>query len=173
MKRFMLMAFLSTYFLISCENTPQPADICDEDAQWAKAIRNGDEVCLPELNISYFFSNTPNAIITFQAGGLVDKEILADFSVPEEGVTLQTKYSLKEGSLFGADPLVEGSISFLTFDPPTPIKAGCIAGTFSLKSGGPNAPASFEYTNGRFAFFKRTVQEDDRSTPENTGCTPF
>lgn len=170
---FFFLIFVSGTVFFSCEDTPQPASPCDEDAAWAKALRNGEELCLPELSVTYFFPNTPNAIIVFQAGNLVDKEILADFAIPEEGIKLNTPYPLKQGTLFGADPLVEGSISFLTFDPPTPTKAGCIAGRFSLKSGGPNAPVSFEYTDGRFAFFKGTVQEDDRSTPQSTGCTPF
>lgn len=159
-------------FNVACEEQPTPIEPCN-DNQWATATKNGEEVCLGEAEAIYFNPNTANAIIVFTAGNeqTGDREINAEFSIPIDGIALNTPYPIKSGKLFGADPITSGSITFLVFDPPAQGKVGCIAGTFSLTAGTPNGPVTFEYTNGKFVYNKGTVYEEDNLG--DTGCNPF
>ncbi|MFZ1806212.1 MAG: hypothetical protein WAU36_03265 [Cyclobacteriaceae bacterium] len=171
---FLIILFITSTLLlhVSCEEEPAPIAPCN-DNQWATATKNGEEVCLGELAVSYFNPNTANALITFNAGNELTgaREIDAEFSIPTDGIALNTAYPLKSGSLYGADPIRSGTITFLVFDPPAQGKVGCIAGTFSLTAGSPNGPATFEYTNGKFVYNKGTVYEEDNL--RDTGCNPF
>lgn len=171
---FLLILFtVSTLFInVACEEEHSPVSPCDDD-QWATATKNGEEVCLAELQVSYFHPNTRSAVIVFTAGNEVsgDREINAEFTIPVDGITLNTPYPIKSGDLYGADPITSGTITFLVFDPPAQSKAGCIAGTFSLTAGTPNGPATFEYTNGRFVYYKGTVYEEDNIS--GNSCNPF
>ncbi len=156
--------------VVACEETPTPVDPCN-DGKWATALKNGTEVCFPEISVTYFFPNTKNAVIIFDAGQLLMDEINAEFSIPVEGIELNRDYPLKEGKLSGADPFTEGKINFLLFDMPDQSKNGCIAGTFSLKANNPNAPASFEFTDGKFLYFMGVVNQDNQD--DGSGCNPF
>ena len=86
--------------------------------------------------------------------------------------TARTHFSLLEGEFFGADPITEGSLTLLVVDPPAQGKAGCFAGTFNLKSQS-GGITTFDYTNGRFVYYRGTVSQSDFGNAENTGCNPF
>ncbi|HNP19685.1 MAG TPA: hypothetical protein PKL31_14705 [Fulvivirga sp.] len=163
--------YLGLFSLImACQESPIPVDPCN-DGQWATALKNGTEVCFPEISVTYFFPNTKNAVIIFDAGQLLMDEINAEFSIPVEGIELNKDYPLKEGKISGADPFTEGKINFILFDMPGQSKSGCIAGTFSLKANSPNAPASFEFTEGKFVYFRSAMSQENRDS--GTGCNPF
>ena len=155
---------------LSCEKEPNPLGPCDDNT-WAKVKKNGNDACLSEVDILYYNANTDVATIGFTAGNELSgaRELKADFAIPVEGLALNTPYPLKEGSIYGADSLTEGSITLLVFDPPAQGKAGCIAGTFELKANGPNAPVPYEYTGGQFIYFKSASQE----IVPGAACNPF
>ncbi|MEZ4945600.1 MAG: hypothetical protein R2804_08740 [Cyclobacteriaceae bacterium] len=157
---------------VACEEEPAPLEPCD-DSQWATATKNGDEVCLGQTEVNYFNPNTNSAKIVFTAGNemIGAREIDAEFSIPVDGIVLNTAYPLSSGKLYGADPITSGTITFLVFDPPAQGKEGCIAGTFSLTAGSPNGPATFTYTNGKFVYFKGTVYVEDNIS--DNSCNPF
>jgi hypothetical protein len=158
----------------ACEKKTEPAGPCDDD-QWATAVRNGEARCLGEVEVTYWFPNTESAKIIMTAGNemIGAREIDVEFSIPVEGLMLNTPYPVLEGKILGADQITEGSITFLVFDLPAQGKAGCIAGTFQLKAAAPGAPATFEYTDGKFVYYKGTVRESDFGTADNSGCNPF
>ncbi len=171
---FALVATLLTcLFSVSCEETPDPLGPC-EDNEWATATRNGEEHCMGGVQITYWNANTEDAKIIMTAGNeaIPPYEINAEFRVPVEGIELNRAYPAIEGNLFGADPIFEGSLTLLVFDPPAQGKAGCFAGVFSLKAGSPSA-TTFDYSNGKVVYYIGTVYESDHGTAENSGCNPF
>lgn len=170
----LIIAISLSLIHFSCDESPSKVDPCD-DNEWVTATKNGEAVCLSELEVTYFYPNTNSATIVFTAGNELvgDREIEAEFSIPVEGIELNTDYPIKTGKLYGADPIQSGFIRLLVFDPPAQGKPGCISGTFSLKAGTPNGPTTFEYTNGRFVYYKGTVKQSDQGTAVNSGCNPF
>lgn len=166
-----LPGLIFVFLLItSCEEVPEPSDPC-EDNEWATALKNGENHCMGKVEVTYWNANTQDAKIIMTAGNelIAPYEIDATFRIPVEGVELNKAYPVLEGKLFGADPITEGSMTLLVFDPPAQGKAGCIAGTFSLKAqtGG---ITTFDYTNGRFAYFKGAGTGPIGSTEF---CNPF
>lgn len=157
--------------IMACKESPTPVDPCS-DTEWATAVKNGVEVCFPEISVTYSFQNTENAIVVLAAGQAVKKEINAEFSIPVEGIELHKDYPLKEGRIFGADSFTEGKINFLVFDLPSQSEAGCIAGTFSLKAINPDGPGNFEYTAGRFVYFRGAMSQD-KQVDGAVVCNPF
>ena len=155
---------------LACEEAPKPIDPC-ADNEWAKATKNGKETCWGDVAVSYFNANTKGAVIVFTAGDGLKSEILAEFTIPEDGINTNTDYPLKSGTIFGADPFSSGTINFIDFDPPAPGKKGCITGTFNLTAGASGAPATFSYANGKFIFYRGTMFESDHDTGE--ACNPF
>ncbi len=160
--------------LFSCEKEPEPQDPCG-DNDWARVEKNGKEVCLGQVAVDYFHPNTSSAVVIMTAGNEVvgDKELNLEFSIPVEGVELNTAYPVKTGKIHGADPVTEGSITFLVFDPPSLGKAGCFAGRFQLRSASDPAAPTFVYTNGRFVFSKGTVYQSHQGNADTNGCNPF
>ena len=160
-------------FTISCEEIPEPSDPCD-DNEWATAIKNGEDYCMGKVEVTYWNVNTQSAKIGITAGNesIAPFEISATFSIPVEGIELNKAYPLLEGEFFGADPITEGSLTLLVVDPPAQGKAGCFAGTFNLKSQS-GGITTFDYTNGRFVYYRGTVSQSDFGNAENTGCNPF
>ena len=160
-------------FTISCEEIPEPSDPCD-DNEWATAIKNGEDYCMGKVEVTYWNANTQSAKIGITAGNesIAPFEISATFSIPVEGIELNKAYPLLEGEFFGADPITEGSLTLLVVDPPAQCKAGCFAGTFNLKSQS-GGITTFDYTNGRFVYYRGTVSQSDFGNAENTGCNPF
>ncbi|MDN4164548.1 hypothetical protein QWY31_03490 [Cytophagales bacterium LB-30] len=172
MHKIVISALLMFVFFASCEEKPEPLGSC-EDGQWAKANRNGEAHCMGAVEVTYWNANTNSAkIILFtrdESLTTLTPEINAEFSVPIEGVTLNTAYPLIEGKILDADVITEGSLTLLVFDPPGTQNSGCIAGTFSLKaeSGG---VTTFEYTEGTFVFAKGQGA-DNYYAPSS--CNPF
>ena len=170
--RFIAILFSAALLLtcISCEKESEPSGPCD-DNDWARVTKNGEEACLGYVEVNYFNANTSSAKIVFTAGNEMvgDKELMVDFAIPIEGVALNTPYPVEEGRIYGADPITEGSITLLVFDPPSQGKAGCIAGTFELTASGPDSPVPFEYTNGKFTYYKSAATDVIVGTP----CNPF
>ena len=168
-KLFMPAVFLLALLFTSCEETPEPHGPCEDD-QWATATLNGEEHCMGKAEVTYWNANTNSAIINLitKQADAIDAEIHVDFSIPVEGVALNTPYPVKSGKVFDADVITEGSITLLVFDPPSVNKAGCIAGTFNLKAEN-GGITTFNYTNGRFVYFKGQGTESSIST----GCNPF
>ena len=169
---YLLVSTLMLTF-ISCEQedaSAEPPGNCN-DYEWARVTKNGDDICLANVVVNYSYPNTVNATIGFVAGNedTGDRELFANFAVPIEGIALNTPYPLREGSIYGADPITEGSITLLIFDEPSQGKTGCIAGTFELKAAGPDSPVPFEYTNGKFTYYKSTVAQ----VPSHSPCNPF
>ena len=156
--------------IIACETDPGPSDPC-ADNEWASVNRNGVDICLGVTEVTYFNANSNAAKIVFSAAEIdfLNPEIEADFSIPVDGVMLNTPYPVSSGRILKADPITEGNITLLVFDPPAQGKAGCIAGTFSLKST-VNGITTFEYTNGRFVYFKG---EGTESYGPDDSCNPF
>ena len=173
MKNRCLIGLALFFQIASCEETPEPIDPC-KDNEWATALKNGEDHCVGKVEVTYWNANTQNAKIDIIAGNelIAPYEISASFGIPVEGIELNKAYPVLEGKLFGADPITEGSLTLLVFDPPAQGKAGCFAGTFNLKSqtGG---ITTFDYTNGRFVYYRGTVYESDFGDAENSGCNPF
>ncbi|WP_421871994.1 hypothetical protein [Marinoscillum sp.] len=167
---FMIIVFMGLVTFTGCEETPEPTDPC-EDTQWATATRNGEDHCMGNVEVTYWNANTTSAKVILSARNdeSLTPEINAAFSIPVEGVMLNTAYPVLEGKIFGADEITEGSLTLLVFDPPAQGKAGCIAGTFTLKSQS-GGISTFEYTDGKFAYFKG---EGTELTGSTEFCNPF
>lgn len=168
------MILLGAVAVWSCEETPEPSGPC-EDSQWATATLNGEAHCMGKVEVNYFHANTTSAKIILTArneGPSLTPEIDVEFAIPVEGVALNTPYPVSTGKIYDADEITEGSLTLLVFDPPTQLEAGCIAGTFTLKAG-INGTTTFNYTDGRFVYFRKTVQQSDQSSVASLGCNPF
>lgn len=172
MNKILLFSFLLALFITSCEEKAEPLGPC-EDNQWAKVNRNGEEHCLGLVEVSYFNANTSSAMVILsardEAAVSLTPEIYVEFSIPVEGVVLNTSYPIIKGKILDTDEITEGSLTFLVFDPPAFQKSGCVAGTFSLKAqtGG---VTTFEYTDGKFVFAKGQGTE---SYYAPASCNPF
>ena len=156
---------------VACEEIPEPIDPCD-DNRWATSTRNGEPICLGQVEVTYFHANSSAAKIIMSArneGPTMAPEIYVEFSIPVEGITLNTAYPVLEGKIYDADEITEGSLTLLVFDPPSQGKEGCIAGTFTLtaQTGG---ITTFNYTDGKFVYFKGAGTESSSLSP---GCNPF
>lgn len=169
-KFLIIIALFGLSIFTACEETPEPSDPC-ADNQWAIANRNGEQYCMGNVEVTYWNANTPSAKVILSARNedSLTPEINVEFSIPVEGVVLNTAYPVIEGRVFGADEITEGSLTLLVFDPPATNKAGCIAGTFTVKaqSGG---ITTFEYANGKFAYFKAA---GTGPTGSSEFCNPF
>lgn len=171
MNKIFLVTTLIFLLFTACEETPEPSDPCD-DNDWATALRDGEEHCIGVVEVNYFHPNTTSAVIIFSARNATSltPEIYAEFTIPVDGVALNTPYPIKTGKILDADPITSGSLTLLAFDPPAQGKTGCFAGTFSLAAGSSSGPA-IEYTNGRFVYYKGTVYAKDNIS--GNGCNPF
>ena len=169
-KLFPFTVLLLGLLITSCEKTPEPLDPC-EDNEWATAVRNGEDICLGVVEVTYWNANTTSAkvIVSTRDASTLTPEIYAEFSIPVEGVVLNTAYPVLTGKFFDADEITEGSLTLLVFDPPAQNKAGCMAGTFTLKAQA-GGTTTFEYTDGKFVYFKGPGTESFNA-PES--CNPF
>lgn len=171
MKRlFTLTILMGMTSFFSCEETPEPLGPC-EDNEWVTARRNGEDYCMGIAEVTYWNANTTSAkvIISARNEDTLTPEIYVEFSIPIEGVALNTPYPVLTGKIFNADEITEGSLTLLVFDPPAPNKAGCIAGTFNLKAKA-GSLTTFEYTDGKVAYFKGQGTE---SFKPSESCNPF
>lgn len=161
---------MALLFSLSCEETPEPPGPC-EDNEWVTALRNGEQHCIGVAEVNYFNPNTASAKVILSARNedSLTPEIYAEFSIPVEGAVLNTPYPILTGKVFNADEITEGSLTLLVFDPPAPNKAGCIAGTFTLKAQA-GGVTTFEYTDGKMAYFKGAGTALTGST---AFCNPF
>ena len=107
------------FLFFACENVEEEIEPCTSGYLWAKANIDGVEVCFEKVRYVEKNMNTKDAYIQLTIyNGLrnTDESINAFFSVPVEGIRLNTPYEAYDGSYYNAEDVVSGNLTFTYYN---------------------------------------------------------
>lgn len=155
MKKIIFLFILIPLTIISCKEEEKVLGPC-KGFLWAKASIDGREVCFENIRLVYQNANTKDAYIQLTIdNGLIgiDESINGFFSVPVEGITLNTAFPAYDGDYFQSEEMVSGSLTYIYYDTTAPNKDDRYAhGFFELVTQNLNNTSSQTQISGEFIY---------------------